>query len=74
MVPSNEPCRQRSAYKQIGLTDDTVAALVSVSPANHLSTPGLDSRKGVAFSLYLSISLCVFSRLFFSSKTQTRTF
>lgn len=39
MVSSNEPCQQCSAYKQIGLTDDTVAALVSVSPANHLSTP-----------------------------------
>lgn len=39
MVYSNEPCQQCSAYKQIGLTDDTVAALVSVSRANHLSTP-----------------------------------
>lgn len=50
VVYSNEPRQQYSAYKQIGLTDDTVAALVSVSPANHLSSPVLDSRKCVALS------------------------
>lgn len=38
VIYSNEPCQQYSAYKQIGLTDDTVASLVSISPANHLST------------------------------------
>lgn len=37
VVYSNEACQQCSAYKQIGLTDDTMAAVVPFSPVNHLS-------------------------------------
>ena len=85
VVSSNEPCQQCSAYKQIGLTDDTVAALVSVSPANHLSTPvfGLQEmcrsaekayRRLSSLSLSLSISVFVIPPLLFLSKTQTHTF
>ena len=72
VVSSNEPCQQCSAYKQIGLTDDTVAALVSVSPANHLSTPvfGLQEmcrsaekayHRLSSLSLSLSPSVCLSS-------------
>ena len=53
----NEPCQQCSACKQIGLTDDTVVALVSVSPANHLSrSVWLLGDVGKA---YYRLSLCV---------------
>lgn len=64
VVYSNEACQQRSAYKQIGLTDDTMAAVVPFSPVNHLSmslwTPGnvLLCRKNLRPpSLSLSLSL-----------------
>lgn len=81
MVYSNEPCQQYSAYKQIGLTDDTVALLVSVSPANHLSTlvwtPGNVLLSGTLLPFFLSpspsISLSLLSLLFFS-KTRAHTF
>lgn len=63
MVYSNEPCQQYSAYKQIGLTDDAVALLVSVSPAHHLSTPfwtqgnvSLSGKLTAAFFPTLSLS------------------
>ena len=85
VVSSNEPGPQGSAFKQIGLEDATVAALVSVSPANHLSTPvfGLQEmcrsaekayRRLSSLSLSLSISVFVIPPLLFLSKTQTHTF
>lgn len=67
VVFSNEPCQQYSAYKQIGLTDDTVALLVSDSPANHLSTlvwtPGNVSLSGKLAAAFLSFSpsFCIHS-------------
>lgn len=81
VVYSNEPCQQYSAYKQIGLTDDTVALRVSVSPANHLSTlvwtPGnvlLSGKLAASFSLLFSTSLYALTlHLLFLSKTQAHT-